>query len=67
MQTAATILMSLGADLVNAGQISSSQAGTPDMSFAQSFDESAARIIEAQPRSLKTKCWRTRQVLKLAF
>lgn len=50
MQTAATILMSLGADLVNAGQISSSQAGTPDMSFAQSFDESAAQIIEAQPK-----------------
>lgn len=50
MQAAAAILISLGSDRVNAGPVSSSQANPAGISFAQSFDESAAQIIDALPQ-----------------
>lgn len=50
MQTAAAILISLGTEMANTGQISSSEAGATGISFARSFDESAAQIMKTLPQ-----------------
>ena len=55
MLTTATMVMSLGTDSANVRLASTDRAGSADISFAKSFDESSALAVEAAPQAAGDK------------